>query len=182
MIYKYYHKLVLLLATTSLGLAYIAEYVFHLTPCPLCIYQRFPYLLLFAISIFSICKSDDFSKDPKEERRVFWFYLLVYIASIIISFYHSGVERGVFEMSSICNSASDIKNNLIGNSLSIEDFHKLLEKQVVVSCDKPALVLLSLSMAEWNLALNIGLLGSSIFLLIVRRRMFSNQNNKRFFD
>ncbi len=152
----------------SLGLTYLAEYIFYITPCPLCIYQRFPYLVLFAISIFAICKFDDFNKDSKDEKRVFCYYLVLYIISIIISSYHSGVERGIFEISSICNSTSDIKNNLLGNGISIEVFHKLLENQVVISCDKPTIVVLSLSMTEWNLVFNIGLLTSTIFYLIFR--------------
>lgn len=175
MIRIYYHKLALLIASTSLIVAYLSEYIFDFTPCPLCIYQRFPYLVLFALSIFGICSfadsdpnNNNLNQQPTKDTRIFLYYLLIYAFSIIISFYHSGVERGFFEMSSICNSASDLRSSLLSSEISIENFHKLLENQVVTSCEKPAIIVLSLSMAEWNLLLNLGLFVLTLFLIVKR--------------
>jgi disulfide bond formation protein DsbB len=46
--------LLLLLASFCLFSAYFVEYIIQLAPCPLCIYQRFPYLIFIFVSIIAI--------------------------------------------------------------------------------------------------------------------------------
>ena len=81
-------------------------------------------------------------------------YLIVtLIIAIIIAGYHTGVEKGVFELSSLCKPLISVTNDI-----SISDFTKILYNQDIVMCNKPALVIFNLSMTEWNLLLNLTLL------------------------
>ena len=146
------YLLLLSLSIFSLAIAYFVEYIMHLTACPLCIYQRFPYLVFIFISIIAVT-----ANDYKSYRK----YLLVTtIAAIILAGYHTGIERGVFEISTLCTPLVSITDNI-----SVTDFKKLLYNQEIALCNKPALVIFGFSMTEWNLLLNIVLL---IFLWIPR--------------
>lgn len=148
----------LLISTSALFFAYIVEYIGHLTPCPLCVYQRFPYLIFIFISIIGLANGS-----PETLRKCL---LLTIIGAIILAGYHTGIERGFFELSSFCKPLISIKDNL-----SPLDFKKLLYSQDMPLCNKPALVILGLSMTEWNLLLNCLLL---IFLI-------TNKNAKTIF-
>jgi disulfide bond formation protein DsbB len=148
---KISHILLLLLASGSLFFAYIAEYIFHLAPCPLCVYQRFPYVILIFIAIMALAA---------DKYRPYNKYLIITaLLAIIIAGYHTGVENGIFELSALCKPLISIKNNI-----SVEDFTKILYNQETPFCNKPALVILGFSLTEWNLLLNVALL---IFLLVI---------------
>lgn len=140
---KKLHIFILLISITSLLGAYFVEYVMKLTACPLCIYQRFPYLLLLFAAIVGLANDESQKK----------YYILIFLCSIILASYHSGVERGVFEMSAFCKPLVTINDNF-----SVSDFKNLLYNEKLGMCNKPALIIFGLSMAEWNLVLNIALL------------------------
>jgi disulfide bond formation protein DsbB len=136
----------LLLSIFSLGLAYDAEYVFSLNPCPLCVYQRFPYLIFIYISIMAL--------QDEQNYIIYCKVLLVtIIASIALAGYHSGVERGIFEMSALCKPLVTLKPGL-----SILDFKKMLSHQTLGNCSKAPFKFIYLSMTEWNLVFNLFLL------------------------
>ncbi len=137
--------LLILLSGFCLMSAYFVEYVMQLKPCSLCVYQRFPYLILIVISLIAVAE-----KNYKKYNK----YLIVtLIIAIIIAGYHTGVEKGVFELSSLCKPLISVTNDI-----SISDFTKILYNQDIVMCNKPALVIFNLSMTEWNLLLNLTLL------------------------
>lgn len=151
---RYMNFSILGLSIFSLAIAFIVEYVMHLPVCPLCVYQRFPFLVLICISI---CALQDNSKS--------WFnwYIVCFIVAIFLAGYHTGVENGIFEMSSFCKPAISIPDNF-----DIADFRKMLDSISAAQCDKPALKIFTLSMTEWNLLLNIFLL---TIALIVKLRI-----------
>lgn len=137
---------ILLLLSASFGLtfAYIVEYIMKLPACPLCIYQRFPYLILIVLSIISISGQKELNK----------YYIITIVMAIFLASYHTGVERGIFEMSGFCKPLVKISNNM-----SVSDFTKMLYSAGEIGqCNKPALVIFGLSMTEWNLILNLFLL------------------------
>ncbi len=136
--------IIITISVISLLIAYLAEYIFLLTPCPLCVYQRFPYLIFIMLGIISL--SSQYSSYRK-------YYTTVTIIAIIIAFYHTGIERGIFELSSFCKPLVSVSDNI-----SVADFKKMLYQKEIALCNKPALVIFGLSMTEWNLLLNIFLL------------------------
>ena len=137
--------LLLLLASFCLFSAYFVEYIIQLAPCPLCIYQRFPYLIFIFVSIIAIV--------GKEYKACNTYLVITALGAIVLAGYHTGIERGIFELSSLCKPLISVTDNI-----SVQDFTKLLYNQKIAMCNKPSLVVFNLSMAEWNLLLNIILL------------------------
>ncbi|MGC0371467.1 MAG: hypothetical protein DGJ47_000156 [Rickettsiaceae bacterium] len=153
---KNHHYLFVCVVIISLVFAYFVEYVMEIAACPLCIYQRFPYLIILTISIIGMA-----NKKPMLEL-----YFITCLFSLLLSAYHSGVERGLFELSSFCKPL-----NSISNMDSLDDFQNMLYNQPIGMCNKPALVILNFSMAEWNFILNICLIG---FILLLKLKRTDN--------
>ena len=150
---KNLYILLLLISSASLLFAYCVEYVMQLTACPLCIYQRFPYLIFIMLSIISLSDSKNYNK----------YYIVTAIFASLLAGYHTGIERGIFELSSFCTPLVSINDNVLVN-----DFKKMLYNQQLGMCNKPALVIFNLSMTEWNLLLNLALLAIFIKLKTIR--------------
>lgn len=150
--YKMLHIGLIAIYVTALATAYFAEYILHYAPCPLCVYERFPYLTLI-----KICLTALIIRQLSKYTLVFIFLTL--LSSCILSTYHSMVERGIVQPSSLCSSMIRFPKGL-----SIEHIRQMLYSQPITSCTKPAIKLLGISMTEYNLLLNLGLL---IGLLIV---------------
>ncbi len=144
--FKVLHILIIVIAITALSCAYYAEYIMHLQPCSLCVYQRFPYLYLIKISLVGLLV-----KKISKYSLIFTSVTLV-VASLIAG-YHTGIERKFFEPSSFCSSKIRIPEHL-----AISDIKKMLYNEPIVSCAEVAWRILGLSMTEWNLVLNLGLL------------------------
>lgn len=151
--------ILLLISIVGLYIAYVVEYVIGLAACPLCIYQRFPYLIFIMLSIITLS-----SENPKKYNI---YFIITAFLAIVIAGYHTGVEHGIFEMSAFCKPLISITNNL-----SVSDFRKLLYNQPIAMCNKPALVIFGLSMTEWNLLLNL-----IIFITLVIYRNYNTQYN-----
>ena len=154
-LYKQYHPLIFGISVVSLIIAYFVEYIMQLVACPLCIYQRFPYLLLIAVSLMALQGS---------KKRYYYWYIIIFAISIFLAAYHTGVERGLFELSSFCKPAIQITDNL-----SVMEFRQSLENQPISACDKPALTIIGLSMTEWNLFLSIVLFMMN-FVMIIKNK------------
>ena len=144
---KNQYLLLLLISTISLAFAYIVEYIMHLAACPLCIYQRFPYLIYIMLSIIALSSKENYDR----------YFALTAFSACMLAGYHTGIERGVFELSAFCTPLVSVTDNI-----SVEDFTKMLYNQQIGTCNKPALVIFSLSMTEWNLLLNLALLAMFI--------------------
>ena len=92
---KTYLNLIFFLCLISIILAYLIEYVLGYQPCNLCLIERIPYgLALILISLNYTLK--------KNERFIILLLIFIFIFSLIISFYHFGIEQGFFEESAVC--------------------------------------------------------------------------------
>ncbi|MCZ6897081.1 MAG: disulfide bond formation protein B, partial [Rickettsia endosymbiont of Ixodes ricinus] len=131
---------------------YIAEYIIHHRPEPFCVFDM-PYsstLINYCLTALIITQLGNYT---------FIFILLTILSSCILSTYHSFVERGIVQPSSLCSSMIRIPKGL-----SIQHIKQMFYSQPITSCTKPAIKILGISMTEYNLLLNIGLL---ICLLLV---------------
>jgi len=81
------------------------------------------------------------------------YYIITAICAAMLAGYHTGIERGIFELSSFCTPLVSVTDNI-----SVNDFKRMLYNKQIGMCNKPALVILGLSMTEWNLLLNLALL------------------------
>lgn len=122
--------------------ALVAQYVFHLAPCPLCIYQRIPYF----IAIFLGAAGVYFEK---QQQFVFCnitlgVLSLNFLVNTAIAAFHSGVERQWWKGLQGC-SAPDMSG-------SLEDILEQIRNAPIARCDEIpwADPVLGLSMANYN--------------------------------
>ena len=133
--------------------AFFIEFVLGHQPCNLCLMQRIPYIL----SIILICLNF-FSK--KNEKFIIILLTLVFSFSLIISFYHFGIERGFFEESSVCG----LKNT--SDIISKEEILKQLQVKNI-SCKDVTFKIFGFSLTTFNMFI-------SLFLLIILTKILRN--------
>ena len=123
--------------------AYFIEYVLGHKPCSLCFAERIPYLLSILLIILTMILK-------KFEKITLILLSLFFIFGTLVSFYHFGIEQGLFSESFICN--------IIGNSenLSKEDLLEQI-KQTPVSCKDVTFRIFGLSLATINTVISLAL-------------------------
>jgi disulfide bond formation protein DsbB len=157
--YKFVFRLILILSASALVIAFFTEYVLGFPPCRLCLYQRIPFLALIGLSFLGIFVQ-------RLHKICAILTALTIVVAITLAGYHSGVERGIFEASIRCNPDVEMSDHL-----SISDIRDMLYSKSVATCTKPPFKVLMLSMTEWNLLFNIGLLVIVLLSLIQERRI-----------
>ena len=133
--------------------AFFIEFVLGHQPCNLCLMQRIPYILsiiLISLSFFS----------KKNEKFIIILLTLVFSFSLIISFYHFGIERGFFEESSVCG----LKNT--SDIISKEEILKQLQVKNI-SCKDVTFKIFGFSLTTFNMFI-------SLFLLIILTKILKN--------
>ena len=140
---------VLAFSILSLAIAYFIQYVLGHEPCSLCLIERIPYLTsLILISLIFILN--------KFEKVIASIVLLFFIFGSLVSFYHVGIEQGLFSESLVCDSgASNI-------DMSKEDLLKLLQNKTPISCKDVTFRFFGLSLATINTVISILLSGIMI--------------------
>ena len=133
------YKLALILSTlASFGLlagAFWFEIIVGLPPCNLCIWQRWPYAIIIAITGIGLVSI-----------KQNWMLLLIALSAIstaLIGLYHSGVEQGWWSGPSGCS-------NQLNSDTDISSLTTSLLEMPVVKCDEIAWSLMGISMAGWN--------------------------------
>lgn len=133
----------LLCPAAALSAALLSQYVGGLTPCPMCIWQRWPHGLAIVCALVALVLSP---------RRAAAAALLLGAATLLvgagIGAFHAGVEQGWWEGPTTC-SGGDI------GALSTEDLIKQIQSAPLVRCDEIAWSFLGLSMAAWNAVISV---------------------------
>ena len=133
--------------------AYFIQYALGYQPCKLCIYERVPYFFSIFLLITTL-----FSQ--KYKKVTLLILSIVFVFSAFLSFYHFGIEQGLFEELSVCG------NTNFSDSLSKEQVLEQLKKSTI-SCKNVDFKILGLSLASINSIFSLFL--SAIFL-----RLFLN--------
>ena len=143
---------ILAFSILSLSIAYFVQYILGHKPCNLCLIERIPYLsAVVIISLIFIIK--------KFEKAFAVTILLFFILGSLISFYHIGIEQGLFEESIVCNLSNT------GTNLSKEQILEQLEN-VPISCKEVTFRFLGLSLATINTVISI--IFSGIMLKVIK--------------
>ncbi len=143
--------LILAASLGALATALVAEYMFDLAPCPLCVYQRWPYVATALLAALAMATA----------TRGRWPALLVGLAGLVfagesaLAFYHVGVEQGWFEGLAACAGVGETPDTL--EALRAQ----LLEGPPPPRCDEPAWTLFGVSMAGYNVIYAAALAGFS---------------------
>ncbi|WP_297492917.1 disulfide bond formation protein B [Acidocella sp.] len=73
-------------ALAALGVAYFAQYVLRLTPCELCLLERWPYRIVIVLGLLGTLAR------PRTTRIILGMAGLVMLADVLIAGLHVGVE------------------------------------------------------------------------------------------
>ena len=146
-------KIIFLVSLVSIISAYFIEYVLGHQPCNLCLIERIPYGLAIVLIILNHILI-------KNKRFIILLLILVFSFSLIISFYHFGIEQGFFEESSVCG----LKNP--PNIISKEELLKQLQA-MTVSCKDVTFKIFGFSLTVFNMII-------SLILIILLTNFFKN--------
>ena len=139
--------------------AYFIEYVLGYEACNLCLIGRIPYFFVIAFSVF-------FFFFKKFKKIILMLIFMSFISSVLIAFYHFGVEQGFFDESFVCQIKS-LKQNTSSSELLQE-----LANNKSKSCKKVDFRIFGLSLATINLFISL------ILSIITFRNILKNEKNK----
>ena len=148
---KVYLNSILIISLVAISFAYFVEYALGHQPCNLCLIERIPY----GLSIILIVLTYIFKK---KQKFIILLLIQIFVFSLIISFYHFGIEQGIFQESLVCGIES--KSELITK----EELLKQLQEKTV-SCKDVTFRVFGLSLTAINIIL-------SLFLTILLIRIF----------
>jgi disulfide bond formation protein DsbB len=146
-------KIIFLVSLVSIISAYFIEYALGHQPCNLCLIERIPYGLAIVLIIFNHILI-------KDKKFIILLLILVFSFSLIISFYHFGIEQGIFEESALCG----LKDS--SNIVSKEELLKQLQIKNV-SCQDVTFRIFGFSLTSLNIII-------SLILVIFLSKTFKN--------
>ena len=134
-------KIIFLFSLIAIISAYFIEYVLGYQPCNLCLIERIPYaisIILISLTLFL----------KKNEKFFILLLILTFIFSFAISFYHLGIEQGIFQESAVCG-VKDFSENITKEEL----LNQLNEKSV--SCKDVTFRIFGLSLTTINVLISL---------------------------
>ena len=140
--------LALALPVALLGGALLSQYVGGLTPCEMCIWQRWPHGVAIVVAALAFL----FAADSRNARLLVALAAIAIAISGAIGVFHAGVELKYWEGLTRCST---------GGALTLDE----LMKVPLVRCDQVQFSFLGISMAGWNAILSLGGAGAVFYLL-----------------
>ena len=150
---KYWAVIILLFSSIAILSALVAEYVFNIQPCQMCLYQRYPYYILIFFSIIYIVSK----KFPL--ILYYWFSALFFIMGLFFSAWHVGIEQKILPGLPGCTTT-------IPTSQSLKDLKDQIINQNIITCDEVTWSIMGLSAATINFLLLIFLLFINTIFLV----------------
>ena len=139
--------------------AYFIEYILGYEACNLCLIGRIPYFFIITFSLF-------FFFFKKFKKAILILIFISFISSVLISFYHFGVEQGFFDESLVCQ----IKGLQPSNTAS--ELLQELKNNKPKSCKIVNFKIFGLSLATINLFISLFLSATTLIYI------FKNETNK----
>ena len=136
-----YLKIIFICSLIALISAYYIEYILGHKPCNLCLIERIPYgLSIILISLIFFLK--------KDEKFYILLLIITFVFSLIVSFYHFGIEQGFFQESSVCGVKS------LTEIITKEDLLKQLSEKTI-SCKDVTFRIFGLSLTSINIVISL---------------------------
>ncbi|MFQ5784424.1 MAG: disulfide bond formation protein B [Alphaproteobacteria bacterium] len=132
--------LIVAAAAAALAGAFFAQYVGGLEPCPLCLWQRYPYGAAIVLGLAA------FAAAPRRRLALalIAFAGLAFVADAGVAFYHVGVEYGWFEGLAACGGGGETPETLA-------ELEAILRDTPPPACNEVPWSLFGVSMAGYNL-------------------------------
>lgn len=143
----------LIAITTALGLEHIGGHL----PCELCYKGRISHYAGVPVLMLTLCWA---ASPYRKVGSMLVLPLLVYSYSFVVSIYHAGAERKLWEGPSSCGSINLQAGGDASNLLA------MLQNTKVVSCTEPALRVFGLSLSEMNALVCVVIMGLLVAALI----------------
>jgi disulfide bond formation protein DsbB len=134
-------KLTFIVSLFVLISAYFIEYILGHQPCNLCLIERMPYMVALIIITINF-------RFNHLENYLILLLVFVFLANLLISLYHLGIEQGFITESLVC----DLKNS--SKILSKEEILKQLQKKVV-SCKDVTFKIFGFSLTIINIIISL---------------------------
>ena len=150
--------LTFLISLLALISAYLIEYILDHQPCNLCLIERIPYVVALIIIIINY-------KFNHLEKYLILLLVIVFLAGMLISLYHLGIEQGFITESLVC----DLKNS--SKILSKEEILQQLQ-QKIVSCKDVTFKIFGLSLTTFNVII-------SLLLTVVFTKIYLNYEKNK---
>ncbi len=137
-------------SAAALAAAFLAQYAGGLEPCPLCVYQRYPYGATIALGALALATAG----------RGRWPLLFVALAGGVfageagLAFYHTGVEQGWFEGLAACAGTA--------TPATVEELRAQLLGAPPPRCDEVPWSLFGVSIAGYNFLYSAALAALSL--------------------
>jgi len=161
-IIRYWAVIIFILSIFAISSALIAEYIYHILPCQMCLNQRYPYY--FIISIYIIFYF--FNKTSN-----IWFYVLAEIAMLYGLFYsvwHVGIEQNLLIGPSSCLGKLEEVD-------TVGDLKEQILNQEIINCNEISWSFFGLSAATLNSFLFLLLL---LFNIIIIFKIYNETRTK----
>ena len=139
--------------------SFFFEFYYLLTPCKLCLIQRYMWVIFFILSLLGI-----FHTTNKKIISLFFFITLFLL--FLISLYHSAIEAGLIENIFSCTISTGFEAS------SIEELSNIIVNTENNDCAFPKFSFYGLTLT------NLSLAGSLIMLLINLQVMKNSLFNK----
>ncbi|MCE3247116.1 MAG: disulfide bond formation protein [Geminicoccaceae bacterium] len=137
--------LLLALASGAILLSVVAlQYLGDLPPCPLCVWQRWPYVGVAALGLLGW---------RWQPRVLLALAALALLVGAGLGVYHLGVEEGWWALPAGCAAGASAQ--------SVEDLRRLLA-EAPPACDQVSFTFLGLSLAGWNVVASLALAAYAI--------------------
>ena len=155
MIFNYRNWSIILIIISSIAIisALIAEYLFNLAPCEMCLKQRYPYYaIIILLIIFYIFK--------KFNNFLFLFLIETCILyGLFYSIWHVGIEQGLLEGPASCSG-------FLEQTDSIEELKKQITNKPIINCSEVIWTILGFSAATINtIILSFIFIFNTIFMI-----------------
>lgn len=142
---------VLAACVVALASAFIAQYVFGLKPCELCLIQRVPFAVAGLLAVYALLPSTSFGAG----RMAVMIAAAAFAINAGVAFFHFGVEQHWWLSS--CASA-------LNGPVDMSNLAAAMAKPVAARCDEPAWQWHGITMAAMNIPFSAFLAIATLFL------------------
>ena len=140
-----FNKVLAIIVFASVLFSFFLELFLNLIPCKLCLYQRYLWFFLLLACILNIIQSS--------KSKYFEIIIISTLCAIVtLSFYHSGIEFGLFNNIISCIS----EDNETANSIEELDF--LIRNTKNMDCAFPKFKIFNLSLSNLSFLFSTSLL------------------------
>lgn len=128
-----------LAAAAALAVAYASQYWGGLPPCPLCLWQRWPYWAAIALGLVA------FALPMRLQPGALAVMALLFLGNAAIAALHAGVEWRFWP-----SPVPECVVEAGAPAATVDDLLRALRPLPAIPCDEAAIRVLGLSMAGWN--------------------------------